>query len=293
MSKLYRSLFGFLVLANIGSAGEVFVDNSIGRDGNDGLVSTTAGLDTGPVRTLARAVQIAKFGDVIVLKNTGVPYYDSMSLTGEKHSGTPLRPFTVNGNGATISGLRTVPKEGWREVAPKIWRLTLTRKGYYQLLRNGRLLPEFRPDKPGSPLEVLPAGHWVSWMGSLYFRQDGVDTPDQQYFAYAADQTGISLHSVSNVLIFNLKLQHFRFDGLHAQGLCEGVELIEVSSVENGRGGVVSSGKSDLNIYGGLIVRNGRHQILTIDRSTAIFHKAVAPEPQENITEPENDAATE
>lgn len=293
MSKLSHSLFGFLVLTNISLAGEVFVDNSIGRDGNDGLVSTTAGRDTGPVRTLGRAVQIAKFGDVIVLKNTGVPYYDSMSLTGEKHSGTPLRPFTVNGNGATISGLRTVPKEGWREVSPKVWRLTLTRKGYYQLLRNGRVLPEFRSEKPGSPLEALPAGQWVAWRGSLYFRQDGIDTPDQQNFAYTADQTGISLHSVSNVLIFNLKLQHFRFDGLHAQGLCEGVELIDVSSVENGRGGVVSSGKSDIDIYGGLIARNGRHQILTIDRSTANYHEAAAPEPKEERTEPENDAATE
>lgn len=278
MVPVFRSLMAAVLLANVVSAAEIFVDNQLGRDSNDGLVPTIAEGTAGPVRTFARAVRIANYGDAIVIKNNGIPYYESISLMGNRHSGSLLRPFTVQGNGATISGLRTVNKDGWREVAPKLWMLNPTRKGYYQFLRDGRLLTEFRLDDGSNPLDVLPAAQWVSYRGSVYFRQDGPYPPDQQNFACTADQTGISLHSVSNVLILDLKLEHFRFDGLHAHGLCDRVELSNVSAVENGRGGIVSSGKSTIHIYGGEIARNGRHEILTNDRSIATRHQTQTTE---------------
>lgn len=265
-----------LLFAATTSAKEIYVDNLQGRDGNDGALSFVNHGTTGPVRTLARAGELARTGDVIVLNNTGVPYYDSISLMGERHSGEPSLPFVIEGNGATISGLRSIPPQGWRQVDKKLWKVTFTRKGFYRLLRNGQPLPEFRPEAASNPLALLPAGHWVAWHGSVYFRQDGIDTPEYQAFAYSADQTGISLHSVRNVLISNVTLQHFRFDGLHAQGLCEQVQLNNVTAVENGRAGIVSSGASQIEIFGGLAARNGRHQILTNDRSTA---SQVATEP--------------
>ena len=269
MSRPYRFLCCLMLLAESASAREIFVDNQVGRDGNDGLVAVNTEGMSGPVRSLGRAVEIASFGDVVVLGNTGTPYYDSLSLMGERHSGTALRPFAIIGNGATLSGLRSVPPEGWRKQGPKLWKLTLTRKGFYQLLRNGQPLKEYIPDAGGNPLEALAPGQWVSWRGSLYFHQDGIDEPTEQAFAYTADQTGISMHSVRNVLVTDLTLQHFRFDGLHAQGLCENIELNNVVAIENGRAGVVSSNCSSINIFGGTIARNGRHQILAIGHSTA------------------------
>ena len=251
-------------------AGEIFVDSLIGRDAYDGASVSTRGAGSGPVATLGRAVQLAQFSDVIVLRNTGIPYYGSISLTGERHSGTRYHPFVIEGNGATISGLRAVPPGSWQLVSPKLWKLTLTRKGYYRLLRDGRPLPEYIPEDSLEPLTKLKSGHWVAWRGSLYFRQDGDTPPEDQAFAFAADQTGISLHQVSNVLISNVTLQHFRFDGLHAQGLCDGIILDNVTAIENGRAGVVSSGASRIEIFGGKIAANGRHQLLVIDRSLAI-----------------------
>jgi hypothetical protein len=268
-----------VVLTTAVDAAEIYVDNLTGRDSNDGSLPISRQGDTGPVRTLIRAAQLAGFADTIVLTNTGTPYYGSISLTGNRHSGSRYQPFVIFGNGATISGLRSVPPEGWQRVSGDLWKLTLTRKGYYQLLRDGKLLTEHLTKEGENPLDVLEAGQWVSWKGSLYFRQDGTDTPDTQLFAVTADQTGISMHQVSNVVIADVKLQHFRFDGVHAQGLCDGIELQNVTSVENGRAGVASSGTSHVDLFGCTVERNGRHQILALDRSTASSHPA-EPEPE-------------
>ena len=264
------TLISIIVYTIPGIAGEIYVDSSLGRDANDGKSVESRGANSGPVATLGRAVQLAEFSDVIVLRNTGIPYYGSISLTGERHSGTRYHPFVIEGNGATISGLRAVPPGSWQRVSPKLWKLTLTRKGYYRLLRNGQPLPEYIPEDGLEPLSNLKPGHWVAWRGSLYFRQDGDNPPEDQAFAFAADQTGISLHQVSNVLISNVTLQHFRFDGLHAQGLCDGIILDNVTSIENGRAGVVSSGASRIELFGGKIAANGRHQLLVMNRSFAV-----------------------
>ena len=264
-------LLGLFLLTGRVFASEIYVDNSIGRDGDDGLTAEARDGNTGPLYSLERAVQLSHFGDTIVLRNTGKPYYGSISLTGSRHSGTPYRPFVIQGNGATISGLRSLPPGSWRQEGPQLWKLTLTRKGHYRLLRDGRPLPEsFLEGCCIDPRPLLEPGKWVAWRGSLFFRQDGVDSPEEQAFSYAAEQTGISLHHVSNVVIANVILQHFRFDGLHAQGLCDGIVLDNVTSIENGRAGVVSSGASRIELFGGKLAANGRHQLLVLDRSTAI-----------------------
>ena len=280
MPALCRTLVfvGMITCANFAAAREIYVDNLQGRNLNNGLIPDTTQISAGPVRTINRALDLAKAADVIILKNTGRPYYESISLTGARHSGIADHPFVIQGNGATISGLRSLPADGWREVSPRLWKLTFTRKGYYQLLRNGRVLPEFQVVDVANPLEVLPAGHWVSWHGSVYFHQDQPEFPGSQAFAFSAEQTGISLHHVSNVLITNVTLQHFRFDGLHAQGLCDQVELDNVTSVENGRAGVVASNASTIQIFGGSIARNGRQQILEIGSSKAAQHPAIEVE---------------
>ncbi len=262
-----------LLIAGSISASEIYVNNLTGRDADDGLIPNARQGNSGPVQSLARAGRLAGFGDTIILANTGTPYYGSLSLVGERHSGTRLRPFAIIGNGATVSGLRSVPREGWRKQTGKLWKLTSTRKGFYQILRDGQRLPEYIPENGVNPLEALVPGQWASWRGSIYFHQDGIDTPETQDFAFTADQTGISLHQVSNVLIVDVTLQHFRFDGIHAQGLCDGVELQNVNSVENGRAGIASSGASTIDIFGGRVERNGRHQILITNRSKAITHE--------------------
>ena len=278
---MFRNLsLVFVCLVGFGSASakEIYVDNIIGRDTADGMLPFIGDVYGGPVASIHRAIEMAEFGDVIVVKNNGTPYYESISLVGSRNSGSKTFPFVIDGGGATLSGLRMIPRAGWQEVSPRIWKLTLTRKGYYQLLRNGKPLPEFRPESSINAIKSLPPGHWVSWQGSIYFRQDGVLPPYQEAFAYTADQTGVSLHSVDHVLILNLRLQHYRFDGLHAQGLCRNVVLEGVDAIENGRAGIASTGASRVEMIGGQIAGNGRFPILVDAFSRAIQQNPPAPD---------------
>ncbi|MBS0203380.1 MAG: right-handed parallel beta-helix repeat-containing protein [Planctomycetes bacterium] len=241
------------------SAREIFVDNLVGSDTFDGLLDRPVDSGSGPVRTLHRAMKLVKFGDVITLSREGGVYYDSLALTGTRNSGSAQFPFTINGNGATLSGLRAVNPQGWRKAGPDLWKLTLTRKGFYRLLRDGRPLPETRHEGI-SPLANLPEGSWTAWQGSIYFHSDG-EQPATEAFSYAADQTGLSLYQVSNVHISNLTLRDFRFDGINAQNMCEGITLSNVNCINNGRAGLAVSGTSHVQLDGGSMAENGRFQV--------------------------------
>ena len=250
------------------SAGDIYVDNLIGNDMFDGALALPLDQGSGPVRTLRRAMHLAGFGDRIVLTQAGGVYYDSLSLTGTRHSGTSERPFTIIGNGATLSGARSVPPQGWRRTGPNLWKLTLTRKGFYRLLRDGQSLPELQHTSGANPLETLAAGQWTAWRGDVYFRADG-DAPTTQSFAYSAEQTGLSLYQVEHVRIVDLTLRDFRFDGLRAQNMCRGVTLENVNCLNNGRAGIAVSGTSRIEMTGGSLAENGRHSLLVSNPATA------------------------
>ena len=84
-------------------AADIFVDNLIGDDAFDGALEHPVDIGSGPVKSLHRAMQLAGFADRIVLTRRGAVYFDSLSLTGGRHSGSVVRPFTIIGNGATLS----------------------------------------------------------------------------------------------------------------------------------------------------------------------------------------------
>ena len=85
---------------------EIFVDNVAGDDRFTGQMASDPGGMAGPVRTLAKALRLAGCGDTIVLVKNDVPYRESISLAGSRHSGTPDEPFTIRGNGAISRRLR-------------------------------------------------------------------------------------------------------------------------------------------------------------------------------------------
>lgn len=241
-------------------ARDIYVDNRIGDDTFDGLSSRLLENGSGPILTLRRAMQIAGFADQIVLTQPGTVYYDSLSLTGRRFSGTAAHPFTIIGNGAILSGQRQVPPQGWQKAGPDLWKLTFSRKGYYRLLRDGQTLPEFHPQPGTNPLATLTAGAWVPWHGSVYFRGEG-DPPAEQNFTFAADQTGLSLHHVDHVRIVDVTFRDYRFDGIHVQNLCSGIRLEGVTCENNGRAGLAVSGTAHVTLQGGTLAGNGRSSL--------------------------------
>ena len=84
----------FLLALSPVSAGIVFVDNSTGSDALDGRVPVPSSGNAGPVRTISRALELARTGDNIEIKNTGKPYYESLTLFGARHSGFATLPST-------------------------------------------------------------------------------------------------------------------------------------------------------------------------------------------------------
>ncbi len=88
------------------------MDNAGGDDKNNGLHARDLGDTASPVRTIAKALQLARAGDRIVLANSGQPYRECVSLVGTRHSGAaPLIPFILDGNGVRIGWLpRPIPE---------------------------------------------------------------------------------------------------------------------------------------------------------------------------------------
>ena len=225
----------------------IYVDNLRGRDVCDGLVEDPSDRVSGPVRTLSRAVALARPSDTIHLINTGHPYQGDLRLYGQRHSGIATLPFRVIGNGAVISGAKPVPAASWRSIGG-LWQLAPRRKGHYLLLRDGKPLPRHDHDRDAAEpvLGSLPDGHWTVWRGKIYYRTSELIDSGIADLAIAGGDCGITLYAVRHVRIENLVVQHWRLDGISAPGRCRDVVLHNVTCRQNARGGLVISGTSQI-----------------------------------------------
>jgi hypothetical protein len=271
MTRWFGIIIGVALTGLVAPArgAEIYVDHVNGIDGNDGLAATTQTITNGPVQTLLRATQRAQRGDTIVLVNKSRPIYEPLCLVGASHSGFESKPFTIQGNGVVLSGQREVPADGWREVGPGLWRMSLTRKGYYRFFRENEAIPEFVPTSADTPLADLPLDHYLSRRGAVYFRFERGNTPFTQTWTHAGDDTGVSLVDVRNVRIVNLQIVGFRVDGLNVDGNCRNVVLENVTIEHNGRAGVSANGTSRVTIDHSRVTANGRHSVLVTEAAEA------------------------
>lgn len=239
-------------------AENIFVNNATGADRNDGSAAETVGTFAGPVRTISRALQLAKQSDAIVLANSGTPYFDEVTIDGRRLSGTEARPFRIVGNGAVLSGAMALPPEAWEEVGRDLWRVKPHRKGHYQLVRDGAAVSELRPaaDEAWTELPELAENQWCAWKGAIYLHAEHNADPGKQNFGIARDQCGITLHAVHHVRISDLTIQHYRLDGINVHDRATEVTLSNVALVENGRAGLAVAGSSTIQIAGAKIQGN-------------------------------------
>lgn len=261
----FVSVASVLLSAMASANAEVFyVNNRTGADRNDGVVDTPQSATSGPVKSISRALQLAGFADTIIVANTGLPYYDNISFQGEKNSGDPVRPFRLIGNGATITGAMVIPDGAWREAARDVWKVTPFRKGYFQLVRDGKALPELRP-QPGEKWDSIPdleVDQWCSWKGSIYYRVERLVDPASQRLSIARRSCGITVFSAHNIVISDLTIQHFRLDGVNLHDLATDIQLEKLTLRENGRAGLAIGGSSTGRLTGSDIERNRDHSVL-------------------------------
>ncbi|MBI3862646.1 MAG: right-handed parallel beta-helix repeat-containing protein [Planctomycetia bacterium] len=242
------------------AAGDLFVDNREGDDIFDGRSQFEVNAATGPVRTIRRALQRVRPGDTVHIANHGVPYVESLEIVGARFSGG----FRLEGNGAVVSGLKEVPHDAWKALPNGVWKFTPRRKAFYQLVSGDRALPEF---VGAAGPAAIPAGQWAAWHGSIYYHVPpaGPALAMQAPLGFAAEEVGITLLDVDNVVIHNLELRHFRLDGVNVHDRCKNIILDQVKLVENGRAGLAVGGCSLVGIKDSEISGNRVAQVLNAE----------------------------
>ncbi len=275
-NKMSQRLCHFLVLLTLLlclstslSAAVIYVNNRIGADAFDGASKKPIGQETGPVKTIRRALQLAESADTIVVENTGTVYYESIQLVGSRHSGLPQGPFTLVGNGAVVSGAKRVPPSAWRQVGADLWQLKPWRKGHYQLVLIDKRVAEHLCDVRAVRLPEIPKNHWCAWRGSIYLRTEEFEDPRERAYSIAGLEVGLTLYRVHDVRILDVTFRHFRLDGINAHDQCRDVVLENVTASENGRAGLAVGGTSTLAVLKTALDDNRKHSVLITELGAA------------------------
>lgn len=276
-----------LVLSGVVRGDIIYVDSRRGDDQNDGQRADPEGA-SGPVRSLQRAIGLAQRGDEIQLANNGDPYYGGVTLFGERHSGWTHVPFVIAGNGAVLSGAKPVPAGAWQSTAEGYWRVTPWRKTWFQLVRRGEAVPEAECPRDAAALPEIPEGQWCAWRGAVYYRAPLGENPNQQDFALADDEVGLTLLDVHDVLIRELELRHFRLDGINAHDRCREVLLDRVTSRQNGRAGVAVAGTSRVLMLETQLQENRAHSLLLSELGSAELERCRLDQPPTTGSPPSN-----
>ncbi len=257
-------------------AEDLYVDNRVGDDIYDGRVERPLDARSGPTRTISRALRYVRPGDTLHIANDGVPYFESLEIVGWRFGGH----FTIEGNGAVVSGAKIVPFTAWKYLGNEYWRFTPRRKTFYQIISGDKALPEHACAPNAAKRPEIPAGTWCAWRGSIYYHvlPGGAQTKDDVPLAFAVEEVGITLLDASHVTIHNLELRHFRLDGVNVHDRCRNVILDNVRLIENGRAGLAVGGSSQVGLKDSTVEGNRVAQILNSEvAQTELLNCKIGP----------------
>jgi hypothetical protein len=253
-----------VVAAIPAAARDIFVDNTSGNDRFTGQRPETISQQNGPLRTIQRALCLASGGDRIVLAKTEKPYHESITLTGNRHSGYPKQLFLIDGHGAILDGSAPIPPGAWQHDHGDIFRFRPPRTGYQQLFLDDRpAISVPVPQLAGGPPKLEPR-QWCLVGGEIYFCVEPAKLPRDYQLTCAQLETGITLYHVDYVGIVDLTVQGFLVDGLNAFNSARNIYLTGVTCRGNGRSGMTVGGASVTEIEACLLGNNGHAQLLTL-----------------------------
>ncbi len=265
-------LLALLLAVSPAGARDIFVDNVAGDDASTGVHPRNMPGQTGPVRTITKALRLAGYGDRIVLTATERPYRESVALVGTRRSGYSFAPFTIEGNGATLDGSKPVPADAWQNHAGAVFRFKPPRLGPQQLFLDDRPAEQVAVDAAADGPATLKPLQWCQLGGQIYFSVEMTKLPEDYPLSYAARQVGITLLHVDRVLIRNLTVQGFQLDGINAHNNARRVTIVGVTCRGNGRSGIAVGGASLVNINDCVLGNNGRAQLLSLPHSETHLH---------------------
>jgi hypothetical protein len=251
----------FTLIAPKLSADDLFVNNVLGDDRYRGQVADRSEDGRGPTATIARALRLAAPGDRIMLANTGVPYYESVTLEGARHSGFGDRPFILQGNGATLDGTQEVPFDRWEYLGDGLFRFQPAQLHFQQLFLDGKPAARRRGATDAERIAALEGDEWCIAKQSILFKPANGKGPASYNIRFAARPVGVTLFDVHDVIVADLNVRGFYLDGISAPDGTRNCLLAGLSCRECGRSGISIDGASRAELAGCLIAGNGAGQL--------------------------------
>jgi hypothetical protein len=249
-------------LASALAADDIYVNNVSGDDQFNGLPAAAGSALSGPVRTITRALELAGPGDRIVVERTDVPYRESLSIQGGRHSGTTIQPFRIVSNGAILDGTGPIPGDGWEHVEGQVFRYQPDLKSHQQLYLNGRPLERVAAPVPGYLPELRPL-QWALVDGWIYFCTEDETAPTQYELFCSVCQTGVTLYQVEQLILSGFVIQGFQLDGVNAHDGVKGAVITGCQLRGNGRSGLSAGGASEIKIDQSIVGSNAIAQVRT------------------------------
>ncbi|MEM6328778.1 MAG: right-handed parallel beta-helix repeat-containing protein [Planctomycetota bacterium] len=252
--------FSFAAPGALGA--DLYVDNVAGSDELNGARRSTA-RGAGPVRTINRALCLARPGDRIVIAKTSEPYREQLTIGGRRLRGNSLRPLTITSDGAVLDGTVRAATGAWRHLRGDVFAMRPRRLAYQQLLLDGAPLQRVGLISLDGAAAALRPREWALVGGNLLMRTDAARLPSDYDLRHAGLQTGVTLYNARDVVIEGLVIQGFQLDGVNAHGLVKNCVLRGLECRANGRSGISAGGVSRLRAAACNVYDNGAVQVRT------------------------------
>lgn len=260
---------------------DLFVDNLVGDDRNNGQGAATVTRGNGPVRSIGKALRLARAGDRILINpNGGEPYRECVTLQGGFHSGFGDIVLEIVGNGAVLDGSLSLAETSWEAVGDDLYATQPPKMSFQQLFLNGQ--PAARVKVTGDQIPPLEPKQWCLFKGQIVFRTEAGRMPAGYNPSCCGHPVAITLYEVHDVVIRDLNIRGYQLDGVNAHDNVTRCDLIGINSTENGRSGFSIGGASRVRLDGCSASGNGTAQVRTEGYSQTLivggtFDETTAP----------------
>ena len=272
-----------LSLAVVGPilAADLYVDNLAGDDRNNGQGAATSGRGNGPVRTIDKALRLARAGDRLFINpNGGEPYRECLTLQGGAHSGFGDMVLEIVGNGAVLDGSLALAGAQWEVLGEDLYSVSPPKKAQQQLFLDGQ--PAARVKAPDERLPELLPRQWCLVKGQIVLKTEPGRRPESYHASCGGHPVAITLYEVHDVVIRDLTIRGYQLDGVNAHDTAIRCDLVGIDSSHNGRSGFSIGGASRVRLDRCTAAGNGEAQVRTEGYSRThivggTFDEATAP----------------
>jgi len=251
MSLVLRICIVALLMTGLAAA-DVHVDPDHGDDAADGRAAQPVAGGPGPVRSIARGLQLAGPGDTVHLVPRREPYRESVVIKNRR--GEPGRPLVIDGHGAALTGCDPLRPEDWQDLGGGLYRSdvlygrlngddTVIDRMFFvvdgRMQRMGRIS---KGSKAGfrEPAALRP-GEWtfVADTKSFYIRL----TPGRDLagsgFEVPMRKNGVAISGQDNahLIVRNLAVSRFLNDGFNIHNRTRDVRFADITATECGDDG--------------------------------------------------------